>query len=85
MGAITDVIETPNGYLVLDGNMRNLLFYGTDGTLLATVDNEELFGTAYPWISSACLMPDGSVLIALTEERADESADELLIYRLSGF
>lgn len=85
MGAITDVIETPNGYLVLDGNMRNLLFYGTDGTLLATVDDEELFLTAYPWISSACLMPDGSILIALTEERADESAYELLIYRLSGF
>lgn len=85
MGSINDVIETANGYIILDGNMRCLFFYGADGTLLGTADDGDLFGTSYPWISSASLMSDGSVLIAMTEERADESADELLLYRLSGF
>jgi hypothetical protein len=85
LGSITDVVETANGFIAFDGNMRSILFYGSDGKLLATADDEELFGTSYPWISSATVMPDGSVLVALSEGRADESADELLLYRLSGF
>ena len=85
MGAITDVVETANGYIVFDGNMRSILFYGADGSLLASADDSDLFGTNYPWISSAAVMADGSVLVAMTEERADDSADELLVYRLSGF
>ena len=85
MGSITDVAETANGFVVLDGNMRSLFFYGIDGSLIASADDAELFGTGYPWISSASLMPDGSLLIALTEEREDQSAYELLLYRLSGF
>ena len=85
MGSITDVAETANGFVVFDGNMRSLFFYGIDGSLIASADDAELFGTGYPWISSASLMPDGSLLIALTEEREDQSAYELLLYRLSGF
>ncbi|MDX8419223.1 hypothetical protein MOZ60_03845 [Stecheria sp. CLA-KB-P133] len=85
LGSITDVVETANGFIAFDGNMRSILFYGGDGNLLATADDEELFGTSYPWISSAAVMPDGSVLVALSEGRADDSADELLLYRLSGF
>lgn len=85
MGAITDVVETANGYIVFDGNMRSILFYGADGSLLASADDSDLFGTNYPWISSAAVMADGSVLVAMTEGRADDSADELLVYRLSGF
>ena len=85
MGSITDVVETENGFIILDGNMRSLFFYGTDGDLIATVDDADLFGSDYPWISSAAMMPDGSILIALVDERADESADELLLFRLSGY
>ena len=85
LGSITDVVETANGFIAFDGNMRSILFYGGDGNLLATADDQELFGTSYPWISSATVMPDGSVLVALSEGRADDSADELLLYRLSGF
>jgi len=85
MGSVSDVVETENGFIVLDGNVRTLFFYGTDGSLIAEVGDGDLFGTFYPWISSATVMSDGSVLVALVEEREDESAYELLLYRLSGF
>lgn len=85
MGSITDVAETKNGFIILDGNMRDLFFYGTDGELIATVEDSDLFGTDYPWISSASMMPDGSVLVAIVDERADKSADELILFRLSGY
>ena len=77
--------ETKNGFIILDGNMRELFFYGTDGELIATVEDSDLFGTDYPWISSASTMPDGSVLVAIVDERADKSADELILFRLSGY
>ncbi len=85
MGSVTDVAETENGFIVLDGNMRCLFFYDTDGSLIATVEADELFGSSYPWISSAAKMSDGSVLVCLVDERADESADELVVFRLSGY
>ena len=44
-----------------------------------------MFGTSYPWMSSASVMADGSILIGMTEERPDESADEFIVYRLTGF
>ena len=36
-------------------------------------------------MSSASVMADGSILIGMTEERPDESADEFIVYRLTGF
>lgn len=45
----------------------------------------ELIGTSYPWLEDMQLLEDGSLLVALTQEREDESADELLFFRLTGF
>lgn len=85
LGSVTQVVETENGFIALDGNLRNLCFWQKDGTFIAALEDGDLFGTYYPWISAAAVLPDGSVLVGLTEERSDKSADEFVVYRLSGF
>ena len=45
----------------------------------------DLFGAGYAWIAGAAKQDDGSILVALTQDRDDDSATELLLYRLSGF
>lgn len=85
LGSVTYVAETPNGFLAVDANMREILLWSTDGTYIGTADDGELFGTYYPWISHGTQLPDGSILILMTEERDDRSAMEVLVYRLSGF
>ena len=85
LGSITNVQETGNGFIGLDGNMRALLFWKSDGSFLGSAEDSELFGTTYPWISTAAKLPDGSVLVGMTEDRADHSATEFIVYRVSGF
>ena len=60
-------------------------FWKTDGTFVGALEDDALFGTNYPWISAATKLPDGSILVGMAEEREDESADEFLVYRMSGF
>lgn len=85
LGSITSVIETENGFLALDGNMRNIVLWKPDGAFIGTIDVKELFGTSYPWLSSAQKMPDGSIIIGLSQKRDDESGEEFLLYRINGF
>ena len=85
LGSITYATSTPNGFLALDGNMREVVLWDTDGVWLGAVDDGDLFGTSYPWIAAADMADDGSILIVMSEERADESADEVLVFKLSGF
>ncbi len=85
LGSITYVTSTPNGFLALDANMREVVLWSADGTWLGAVDDDELFGTSYPWFASADKTEDGSILVVMSEERADESADEVLVFKLSGF
>ncbi|HBB61777.1 MAG TPA: hypothetical protein DCZ61_08320 [Lachnospiraceae bacterium] len=85
LGSITNVQETENGFIGLDGNMRDVFFWKSDGSLLGSAEDSELFGTDYPWISTAARLSDGTVLVGLTEDRADKSATEFIVYRLSGF
>ena len=85
LGSITNVQETENGFIGLDGNMRDVFFWKSDGSLLGSAEDSELFGTDYPWISTAARLSDGTVLVGLTEDRADKSATEFIVYRISGF
>ncbi len=84
-GAITDVVETSNGFIVADGNFREFHFYDLQGTFIGSLSDKDILGTSYPWISDMQLMDDGSVLIAYSEERLDSSGYELLITRMTGF
>lgn len=85
LGSVVFATQTDNGFLVLDGNMRDLVLYEADGTYIGTCDFGDLFGTDYPWPCDACVAEDGSIIVIMTDERADESADELIAFKLSGF
>lgn len=85
IGHVTGLVETANGYMAADGNMRDFYFWTKEGTLIGAVSVTDLFGTYYPWIEDIQLLDDGSILVALTEERADKSCNELLFFKLTGF
>ncbi|WP_394267242.1 hypothetical protein [Anaerotignum sp.] len=85
LGSITFITETANGYLALDGNMREVVLWTKDGTYIGAADDGDLFGTNYPWFCSGTKLDDGSILAIMTEKRADKSAQELVAYKLSGF
>lgn len=85
LGSITYAKTTPNGFLALDGNMREIVLWAADGTWIGAVDAGDLFGTSYPWIAAGDLADDGSIFVVMSEERADKSADEVLVFKLSGF
>ena len=79
------IAETANGYIAADGNMREFYFWSKDGTLLAEVDCYDMFGTRYPWIEDMKVAEDGSVMVLMTQDRDDDSASELMVFRLTGF
>ena len=85
LGSITYATSTSNGFLALDGNMREVVLWTADGTWIGAVDDGDLFGTYYPWIAAADIADDGSILVVMSDTRADESADEVLVFKLSGF
>lgn len=85
LGSITYAVSTSDGFLALDGNMREIVLWSADGTWLGAVDDWDLFGTDYPWLAAADMAEDGSILVVMSETREDESADEVLVFKLSGF
>ncbi len=84
-GAITDVVETSNGFIVADGNLRDFYFYDLQGNYIGNLSDSDLLGTSYPWISDMQLMDDGSILIAYSQQREDYSGYEVLITKITGF
>lgn len=85
LGSITYVTKTANGFIALDGNMRDIVLWTADGTWLGAVEADDLLGTDYPWLASADVMADGSILCVLSQDRADGSAMEAVAFKLSGF
>lgn len=85
LGSITYAVSTDNGFLALDANMREVVLWTADGTWIGAADDGDLFGTGYPWIAAADVAPDGSILIVACDERVDESADEVVVFKLTGF
>jgi len=85
LGSITFMTETSNGFLGLDGNMREVVLWSSDGAYIGAADAGDLFGASYPWFCGGVRLQDGSVLVVMTEDRADQSAMELVAFHLSGF
>ena len=85
LGSVTFATSTDNGFLLVDGNMREILLYTKDGTYIGVCKLNELCGTGYPWPCDATVTEDGSILVIMTDERQDESADELIAFKISGF
>ena len=82
---VSQIMEIPEGFFGIDANMRDLYIWGPDASVLGSVEAPDLFGARYAWIAGAAKQDDGSILVALTQDRDDDSATELLLYRLSGF
>ncbi len=83
-GSVTGILETPNSILVQDGNYRVFKLFSRQGEFVGAAECDPLLGTDYPWLSS--MIPyEGGALVAASQSREDESADELLIFVLSGF
>lgn len=85
LGSVTFMAQTSTGFIGLDGNMREVVCWSADGTHMGALDDGELFGTDYPWFCGGAMMDDGSILVIMTETRSDESAMELVAFKLSGF
>ena len=79
------VVGAIGAALALDGNMREVVLWTKDGAYLGEADDGDLFGTDYPWFCGGAKLADGSILAIMTEDRADESAMELVAFKLSGF
>ena len=82
LGSVTYVFETDDYYIALDGNMRTIPVWSKDGTYLGRTEDSDLFGTSYPWFCSSTIGTDGEYYTVMTEERADKSADEVLVFHI---
>ena len=85
LGSITYVTKTANGFIALDGNMRDIVLWTADGTWLGALDVDDFLSTDYPWLASGDVLADGSILCVLTQDRADGSAMEAVAFKISGF
>ena len=45
LGSVTYITRTANGFLALDGNMRDVVLWTADGTWLGAIDGDDIFGT----------------------------------------
>lgn len=85
LGSCTFVWETSDGgFAALDGNMRSIPCWTSDGTYQGRADDSDLFGTYYPWFADSCYV-DGTVYTVINEERVDKSCDEAIVFTLTGF
>ncbi|MGN1404483.1 MAG: hypothetical protein ACI4XB_09205 [Ruminococcus sp.] len=84
LGSITGAVQTDNGILAIDGNLRNVILWNLDGGCLGEAEDSDLFGTSYPWISGLCRTSDGKIYISMVEERTDGSWDEMILFQLDG-
>ncbi len=85
LGSTTTFVQTSNGFMALDGNMRNIVFWDLSGNFISSLDQDVLLSAGYPWLSDADILADGSIIVCFTDERDDMSGVELIIYSLSGF
>lgn len=80
LGSVTNVMETDNYILALDGNMRRVVLWTTDGNCIGSIDDGDLFGTSYPWLCGLQNTKDG-IYVSLVEDREDD-VSEYLAYKL---
>lgn len=80
LGCVTYITESVNGFIGFDGNMREIILWDAEGKYIGKVSDGDLFGTGYPWFCGGTVLEDGSILMVMTDERADESATELIAF-----
>ena len=82
LGSITFVAQVNGGFMGLDGNMREVVFWDEAGNWVGSLEDGDLFGTYYPWFCGATVLEDGSILVLMTDDRHDGSAMELIAFKV---
>lgn len=95
LGSVTGMVETSNGFVAIDGNMRSIIFWTPDFQVIGNLKPDEVLGTDYPWLSDLVLQPDGSLLVAAAQDQVmpegyelkegEDEPTEILIFKLTGF
>ena len=85
LGSVTFMAQSANGYIGFDGNMRDVILWDNNGKFVAEISSDDLFNANYPWFCNSALLSDGSIITIMTEERADRSATELVVFTVKGF
>ena len=85
LGSITYMADVDGGFIGMDGNLRDIVFWDSEGNNLGKAEDKDLFGTKYPWFCDSVLTPQGSIFTVITDERQDKSADEVVVFQLNGF
>ena len=57
-----------------------IVVYDYEGNQLLKLGGDDIFGVSYPWLEDMQLLDDGSLLIMVTQERDDGSANELMFF-----
>lgn len=83
LGSVTFVAKIDGGFIALDGNMREIVIWDESGNWIGTCDDGDLFSTNYPWFCGGALLDDGSIIVVMTDDRADESAMELVAFKIT--
>lgn len=83
-GSVAGIVETDNGIIALDGFYQSFKLFSKDGTFIGAVGCDELLGTSYPWPLTMTVSGSGALAL-LAQERADQSAVELLVFEITGF
>lgn len=78
----TSMVETDFGFLATDGFSRSIIAWDTSGNIIGKCDDEKIFGTDFPWMSTMDINSDGTVFIGMVEQREDQSASEFIIFSL---
>ena len=60
--------------------VQKIVVYDYEGNQLLKLGGDDIFGVSYPWLEDMQLLDDGSLLIMLTQERDDGSANELMFF-----
>lgn len=62
--------------------MRTVILWDNDGKYIGEVNDGDLFGTNYPWISGLMQTKDGNIYVSMVEERIDKSWDEMIMFQM---
>ena len=83
LSSIVFIAQTDNGFLAVDTAADEVILWNPDGTFIGAISACSLFSTSDPYIRSGVKLDDGSMLIVISDKRADKSAMELFAFKLT--
>ncbi len=85
IGRISYFTGTNNGFICFDTNNHEVNVWSKEGEWLGAATTRDLFGMDYAYLCSADKTASGDIIAVLAGRRQDNSADEVVVFKLSGF